>query len=265
MSEIHFKLGRNNRSFDTRIPHFSTLIAGKSLASIPESWDWTSNGKMPKTLGMMCNDKLLDCTCASIYHARQVWTANTGTMITEPDVDVELLYQKACGWNPSLPGNDPGGNEQAVLTYTMNNGAPIGLTGSDIDKITAFFEVDHRIIEDVKRTIYSCGVAYIGFHFPNSLHPKQGPTPTVWVVDPKNSTIIGSHAVILAGYTPEYAIVISWGQYYQMTWPFFSKFVDEVYAIIDDRWFGAMDTDPLGVSVPQLVAQMQALKEPIAP
>ncbi len=215
---------------------------------------------MPASLGMMRNDILDDSTCAAIYHARQVWTANLGSMVTEPDTDVELLYHHACGWDPREPGEGPGGSEQAVLTFLLRVGAPTGSFGASVDKISAFVEVDPRNIEDVKRTIYSCGVAYIGFRVPANLQPPNQPPPTVWDIDPANSRIIGGHAVVLVGYDSKYAKVISWGGYYKMTWEFFAAYVDEVYAIADASWFSASDhAEPFGISLPELKSQMKCL------
>jgi hypothetical protein len=79
-------------------------------------------------------------------------------------------------------------------------------------------------------------------------------------VDPHNSKIIGGHAVVLAGYDAKGARVISWGQYYTMTWDFFAKFVDEVYAIADQDWVEATGKTPGGLSLADLEKQMQALE-----
>jgi len=260
MSSKTFKLGRTPRGHDSRIPHMSALLAGVTLPPIPASKDWTVG--MPANLGMMLNDSLGDCTCAAVYHARQVWTANTGTMVTEPDSDVEMLYEQACGYNPSAGGEGPGGNEQSVLTYLLNTGAPTGASGATRDKISAFVEVDPRNQDDVQRTIYCCGVAYIGFNVPESLMPPGEQPPQVWTVVPGKTKSVGGHAVVLAGYDANGAKVISWGQYYTMTWQFFSTFVDEVYAIADDEWFAANSSmDPLGTNLSTLESLMQALKQ----
>jgi hypothetical protein len=62
-------------------------------------------------------------------------------------------------------------------------------------------------------------------------------TLAIWDVEPKaDNTIVGGHAVVLAGYNASGAWVISWGQYDTMTWAFFEKFVDEAYAITDPLW-----------------------------
>jgi hypothetical protein len=256
-----FRLGRTARSFDPRVPHMSALMAGKPLPPPPASVDYTKG--MPADLGMMLNDKLGDCTCAAVYHAIQVWSFNASNgkkMDTEPDGDVEKLYELACGYKPNTPGEGPGGNEQNVLKYLLRHGAPCGADGKTCNKIKAFVEVDPRSIDDVKRAIHNCGVAYIGFAVPASIMPQGQEPPKVWKVDPHNTQMVGGHAVVLAGYTGEGARVISWGSYYTMAWDFFAKYVDEVYAIADQAWADATGKTPGGLTMAQLEEQMQSLQ-----
>lgn len=256
-----FKLGRTPRAHDPRVPHLSSLLAGQTITPPPPSVDYTQG--MPANLGMMLNNTLGDCTCAAVYHAIQVWTFNTTqgkSMDTEPDSDVEKLYELACGYNPKTPGEGPGGNEQHVLKYLLTKGAPTGPSGKTTNKIAAFVEVDPRNLDDVKGTINDCGVAYIGFNVPANIMPANANPPAVWTVDPSNPKIIGGHAVVLAGYDANGARLISWGQYYTMTWQFFAKYVDEVYAIADQDWVEATGKTPGGISLATLEQQMQALK-----
>lgn len=256
------KLGRLRRSRDPRVPHLSALLAGQALPPPPASVDWTQG--MPNNLGMMLNDTLGDCTCAAVYHALQVWTynANNKAMDTEPDGDVEKLYELACGYKPSRGGEGPGGNEQHVLTYLVKRGAPVGPTGQGVHKIAAFVEVDPRNTDDVKRIIADFGLAYIGFNVPQNIMPSGSPPPAVWAVAPGNPQIIGGHAVVLAGYDANGVKVISWGEYYTMTWDFFAKYVDEVYAIADTSWIESQGgASPCGLTLEQLEQQMQGLKE----
>jgi len=255
-----FKLGRTPRTFDPRVPHMSAILAGQTLPPPPASVDYTSG--MPANLGMMLNDTLGDCTCAAFYHALQVWSFSANPpMVTQPDHDVEELYIKACGYKPSQGGEGPGGNEQRVLTYLLKSGAPAGPAGKEHVKITAFVEVDPRNTDDVKRAISDCGLVYIGFQVPAFLMPPNAPPPAVWDAKPgADDSNVGGHAVVLAGYDAAGARVISWGQYYTMTWAFFAQFVDEVYAIADSVWINAKGTTPGGLSLSQLEAQMSALK-----
>jgi hypothetical protein len=255
-----FKLGRLPRSHDQRIPMLHTLLAGKALEPVVPAVDYTKG--MPANLGMMKNDTLGDCTCAAYYHAIQVWSFNALKNIeTEPDVDVEDLYEQACGYKPSQGGEGPGGNEQHVLTYILKKGAPFGTNGQQRHKMVAFVEVDVKNTDNIKRSIYDCGVAYIGFNVPRYIVPQNAEPPAVWDVHPNaDNTIVGGHAVVLAGYDANGARVISWGQYYTMTWAFFAKFVDEAYAIADPTWINARNQTPGGLSVQQLEQAMQEIK-----
>jgi hypothetical protein len=257
----HFMLGRTARAHDPRVPHLSALLAGKSLPPPPAQVDYTKG--MPNNLGMMMNDTLGDCTCAAFYHALQVWSSNVSngkSIDTEPDGDVEKLYELACGYKHSQGGEGPGGNEQHVLKYLLTKGAPMGPNGQTAHKIAAFVEVDPRNVDDVKRTINDCGVAYIGFNVPQYIVPPTGQPPAVWDVETKQTNIVGGHAVVLAGYTASGARLISWGQYYTMTWAFFAKYVDETYAIADSTWIAGGGKTPGGLTLAALEQQMQALK-----
>jgi hypothetical protein len=261
MSLTEYKLGRLRRGHDPRIPHLSALVAGRTLPPPPRSVDWSAG--MPQQLGMMRNDKLGDCTCAAFYHALQLWTFDASRdkrIDTEPDADVVELYILACGYNPAIPGEGPGGVEQDVLTYLLNQGAPTGPAGRHRHKIAAFVEVDPRNIDDVKRTINDCGVAYIGFTVPRNIVPPGAAPPKIWQVE-GNPQIVGGHAVVLPGYDSDGVKVISWGQFYTMTWEFFAKYVDEVYAIADPSWIEKTNgKTPGGLSLDDLEAQMQALR-----
>lgn len=252
-----FKLGRLPRARNPRIPHFAALIAGAALPPPPASVDYTT--ALPPNLGAMLNDRLGDCTCAAVYHALQVWSANANPPIdTEPDSNVLSLYKEACGYNPGDASSDQGGVEQEVLAYLLNTGFPIG--NGERHKIAAFVEVDPRNTDDVKRAIADCGVAYIGFSVPTYLM-ASGP-PAVWDVSTSgDQSIEGGHAVVLAGYGLYGVKVISWGQIYTMTWAFFAQYCDEVYAIADPDWVASTGRTPGGLSLADLEAQMQALKD----
>jgi hypothetical protein len=105
-----------------------------------------------------------------------------------------------------------------------------------VDRIRGFVEVPVTSIDDVKRTIYTSGVAYIGMNMPEYINPPDGEPPKVWDVEPRRRKIDGGHAVVLTGYDDAGAMLISWGARYTMTWAFFRAYVDEAYAIVDDAW-----------------------------
>ena len=256
------KFGRLARDFDPKVPHLSAVIANKRQSPPRRSRHWGS--RMPADLGMMVNDKLLNCTCAAFYHALQVWSFNaagrsSAQMVTVSDINVIELYALACGYDPRKSGEGPGGKAQHVLRYLLNQGAPIGRRRRN--KIHAYIEVDPRHVNDVKRAIDDCGLVYVGFNVPKYLGPQNRHLPKVWDIDPFNRRIIGGHAAVLPGYDEHTLDVISWGRFYKMTWGFFGRYVDEVYAIADQAWIAATGRTPGGLTVTELDTQMQALRE----
>jgi len=237
------------------------VAAGGAKPELPPVLDHTKSGtaELPEELGMMLNNKLQNCACAAYYHARQVWTfQTTGRADTEPNANVELLYEKACGYKPAEGGEGPGGVEQHVLRFLHTEGAPVGTDGKGREKIAAFFEIERRQ-DDVKRAIFECGVAYIGMMVPENVHPATGEPPPLWTVDPRKPKIVEGHAVILVGYDDVGFLFISWGRRYKMTWEFFTAYVDEAYAVADHAWMSAKGRSPAGLSAQQLEEQMRSL------
>lgn len=238
------------------------MLAGKEKLPPPATVDHTKNGTatLPRELGMMLNNTLQNCTCAAYYHARQVWTFQaTGSVAPVADADVKLLYEQACGYDPAQAGEGPGGTAQHTLRFLHKEGAPVGGGDGHRERIAAFLEVDHRRIDDVKQTIADCGVAYVGLSIPRNVVPEDAVPPKLWAVDPKEHHIVEGHAVVLCAYDADGATLISWGRIFTMTWDFFSKYVDEVYAIADHAWIDAKHRTPGGLTLPQLEALMRDL------
>jgi hypothetical protein len=258
MDNTPYKLGRLKRSNYLKIPHADTIRKSVALSALPQSIDYTVG--MPQDLGMMLNDRLGDCTCAAFYHAIQVWSFNTQhKVLTEPDFDVEMLYEKACGYDPKTGGQGNGGIEENVLNYLLTEGAP--MQSNPPHKITAFYQINVKNNQHVKETIHDCGVLYLGFVVPDYVMPQNSEPPEVWDIKPDwNGQIEGGHAVIIAGYSPQGLRVISWGKYYTMTWTFFDVFVDEGYAIVDSEWVTAKNTTPLGMSITELESVMASMR-----
>jgi hypothetical protein len=251
-----YKLGRHNRTHNPNIPKFAHLTLGATLSPAPSAVDYSAG--LPADLGMMLNDRLGDCTCAAFFHALQVWSYHTtGNVVTYPDANVEQLYQQADGYNPADPSTDRGGNEQNVLTFLMNEGAPID--NNQRHKLSAFVELDVKNSDHIKHAIHNCAVVYIGFTVPSYL--MNGEPPLVWEYDPNwNGQTDGGHAVIIVGYDEHGLKVISWGKTYTMSWIFWDKFVDEAYALADKEWVNIKGTTPAGLTIDQLEAAMGDLK-----
>ena len=252
------KFGRKPRIFNDKVPHYSKLSLGRDTPVLPPAVDYTVG--LPDTgLGMYGNDVLGDCTCAAVYHAKQVWSFNSTAIIdTEDDQDAIRLYENACGYKPSDPNPDDGGVEQDVLTYWVKTGVPTGNDGTGLDNLAAFVEVNPKNMYDVKRAIMESGLVYIGFEIPAFFDD----TAPVWDVDPTgDNTITDGHCVIVTGYDDNTSMytLISWGQKYKMTYDFFQKFVDEAYALASKQWVKATGFTPAGLTLAQLEAEMSGI------
>ena len=264
------KLGRKPRLFDPRVPRYHAMraLAPGALPALETALDQCAG--LPKFLGMMLNNLLGCCTCSAVFHAIQVWSEDAqGAVLTEPDAQVEQLYE-AFGYNPRVaaPGEpnytDGGVEEQRVLGYWLNTGAP--MADGSRHRITAYaeVEVDPDLLCEV---VQEFGVCYVGALMPEQLM-LAGP-PAVWDADPayENHPAEG-HAFLLSGFDRsggpgKYVFkIITWGadEQYTVTEAFVRKYVDEAYAIVDPLWIEKTGKTPLGLDLAALEALMGALR-----
>jgi hypothetical protein len=234
------KLGRKAVVVDTRTMRLSKYFTA-TLPPPPVSRDWSKGGK---TWGLMLNDQLGDCTIAGLGHAVQIWTINSSQEVTVPDSAILQAYEDWCGYSPSDPSTDQGGIELNVLKDFKAQ----GLAGHNL---TAFASVLPANQQHVMQAINLFVGLYIGMEIPQYI--MSGEPPSLWDIDiTADNTIIGGHAVYITGYDLIGPKFISWGTNYQMTWAYFTKFVDEAYALISKDFIEASGLSPSGFSLMDL-------------
>lgn len=253
--------GRLPRRYNPAIPHLSAVAAGrmKMLPPVPVNIDYAS--PLPVDLGMMCNDRVGCCTSAGAYHARQVWTRYvTGITQTASDEEVLRFYEECTGYDPHDPTTDRGAVEQDVLTYWLRTGLPISADPvPQRNRLLAMLEVDPRDWDDVRRTIWECGVCYIGFQVPRWFEQEE--LPELWDVRyGADNSAVGGHCVVLVGADLATVELISWGRRYRMTKDFFQTFTDEAYALVSPDWVTATGRTPLGLSPTELETLIEGLR-----
>jgi hypothetical protein len=239
-----FKLGLKAVKRDSRTLKLKSYLHAGALAAPPDKVDWS---KGISDFGMMLNDSLSDCTIAAVGHSVQIWSANQGEEVTEPDGTVKQYYEKWDGYNPSDPSTDQGGIELDVLTSWRKE-------GFDGHQLLAFAEVDTQNLTEVEQAINLFGVLYIGFQVPSYLDETPG---AVWDVQ-KHGRIEGGHAVVIVGYDARYFYVLSWGKIYKMTPAFFEKYVSEAYALLGGDWV-KNNVDPAGIDLTTLQSDLAAI------
>jgi hypothetical protein len=220
------------------------LSVGK-LPVPPTHNAWEYAVKVP--YGMMMNDTVGDCTCASAGHMIQAWTANNNNAITISDDDVVKAYSAVSGYKPGDESTDVGSTGLDVLNYWKS-------TGVAGHKILGFATLDTQNVEQLKAAIYLFGGIYTGFQFPQYAMGQNN-----WVVESKDTQIIGGHAVPYFGYGRGGATCVTWGKTQPASWEFFITYTDEAYAVVSQEWVNAVSQKaPSGLDLQTLLTDLQA-------
>jgi hypothetical protein len=241
------KLGRKAIKSDSRTLALRRYLM-PSLPPPPAAQDWT---KGITSWGMMLNDALGDCTIAGCGHAIQVWTANTGSMVTLPDTTIENYYEQWDGYHPDDPSTDNGGIELDVL----NDWQKQGLAGN---ALVAFADPKPANLTEIRQSIALFGGVYIGLSLPLTAQNQE-----VWDVAPHGGTNSkpgswGGHCVFVPKYDAKSFTCITWGQLKTMTVAFWNKYCDEAHALLAQDWLTANGA-PTGFNQAQLQADLNAI------
>lgn len=190
---------------------------------------------------MYLNDRIGDCTCATVGHIiQEVTTYGVGNTVTITDTDVLTAYRANSGYDPATGANDNGAVIQEVLNYWRK-------TGVGGHNILAFAEVDIHNKDELFAAMNLFGTLYLGINFPsNGFDQINAGQPWDYV---EGASIEGGHA-INAGY---YDVgdkmwkVITWGQVQPMTQAFWDHYVEEAWVVITPEWFNAAGNSPTGL------------------
>lgn len=233
------KLGKLSPKHDPRDLKLSDYLKVSFLPPLPEKADWTQG---QTAFGMMANDTVGDCTCATVGHAVQVWTANASSEVTVPDADVLGLYSAVTGYDPNDPSTDNGAVLQDVLKYVQKQ----GVAGHTLQ---AYVGVDPKNHDHMKATIALFGGVAIGVEFMQAWEGMPRWTNT-------NGPIAGGHAIWACAYDPAGLTVISWGGLYWVDWDAIDARCDEAWAVLSPDWQMPDGMTPAAFDVAQLQADL---------
>jgi hypothetical protein len=242
---MNFKLGKKPVRHDPRTFKLARYLG--ALPPIPAAIDWT--GKVP-LWGMMMNDQVGDCTCASAGHLDMLWTSQASQEFIPADADILAAYTAITGYNPADPNTDQGADELSVLNYWRNT----GIAGR---KIQAYAQVTLSNVDQVKAAIAFFGGLYAGVNLPQSAMDA-----TVSGLNWSNVTdtnIQGGHAIPIVAYDASGLTCVTWGQSQRMTWEWLAKYGDEAYVVLSPDWVGANGLSPSGFNIDQLNQDLKSL------
>jgi hypothetical protein len=214
------------------------------LASLPAAPDGLDNTAGITSWGMMDNDNLGDCTCATCGHLIQSWTATSGSEVTVPDLVILTEYEQACGYVPGNEATDQGGVITTVLDYFRD-------TGVGGYKISAHAEVNLTQMR-VQQAVYTFGAMDLGIQLPVSAQNQVGGLWDFVDDEPDQAGGWGGHSVPIVKYDPTGVWCVTWGALQKMSWRWFMWYVDEGHAAISPNF-----NSP--VSVGDLISDLQAV------
>lgn len=220
---MNLKLGKLPVRKDPRTIKLSSIL--RALPPTPDTFDIDSQWPDLRDNYMFLNDTYGDCVIAGRAHMTLRFERfEEGKIILISDDDVKGEYFSETG------GLDSG----LVMLNSLNKWRKNGWTAAGEPYwIHAYASVDYKNHNEVKQAIYLLNGVYLGFQVPQSAI-DQFKNSQVWDVVPDDGGIQGGHCIYTLAYNSN-LVAMTWGKRQPMTWAFWDKYVDEAYAIVDEK------------------------------
>jgi len=203
---------------------------------------------------MYGNDTIGDCTCATIGHEVQAWTAFAGNEVTLPESDIIKAYSAISGYNPVTGANDNGANVQDVLNYWRKT----GVGGHKIGGFAQLSSLDNMTL--AKQCLEIFGTVYLGINVPQSaMNQFNAGEPWSYIGD---QNIVGGHAIPVQRWETHVngeIEVVTWGQVQRMTRGFWWNYVEEAWVVFSPDWEEANGETPSGFDLEGLRTAFSAM------
>jgi len=238
------KLGKLPAEHSPETKYLAAYMTAESINVPATVTDYTDISHWP----MMANDRVGDCTIASAGHCIQKWTHLAQSKEVDlSDAVILQMYSAITGYNPRDPNTDRGAVERNVLSYWKWH----GIGGH---KINNYLAVEVSQINQLKLCVYLFDVCYIGVALPITAQNQD-----IWAESVGPNAAPGSwggHAVPVVGYNAIGPVVITWGEVKQMTWGFWSKYVEEAWAVLSTDWVNKQNIAPNHLTWNELVQDL---------
>lgn len=203
---------------------------------------------VPAVVDMYDNDKIGDCTCASIGYLENVWTryGEIRPLLTRDEV--VSFYSEVTGYTPGDESTDNGADMLQVLKRWRSVGV-----GAQRRKIDAFVKITHDVIDHVKSAIFLFGGVYVGAMLPTSARLATEKNH-VWADVEDEPGSWGGHCMSVSRYDRTGVWFRTWGKLQRATWDWWRRYVDESYGVLSLEWVqpNALDVTKLRQYLSQL-------------
>ena len=198
---------------------------------------------------MYANDRIGDCTTAAAAHMIEAWTAPTrGHAVEISQRAVLSAFDRVKQVDPVT--GEEGAVELDVLTYWRRR----GIGGHRIGAFARVPRWDHKL---VREAAYLFGGVYIGLQLPVTAQHQATWDWTHRLDGPARPGSWGGHAVDVVGYDGHGLTVVTWGRLQEMTWAFWDRYVDEVYAVLSVDFVDEAGETPNGFDLAALKADLE--------
>lgn len=259
-----YKLGRRKptdvqRALLARLPDAANLaLRIENFQPPPLARYWSSTDGTPygtrRRVSMFGNDRLGDCTVATLAHQDQIAAQAVGETSPLEDDDVIAIYRQS-GYDPADPSSDQGwGNLDAARAAVRAGWA---------SALVHFDATDRDMLEIVVNTF---GCAMVGIDLPLSAQRQTGLGKT-WDAPPDGKldgehrpSSWGGHAVGVVDCDAEGVTVATWGAYQRATWAFVANYFDRGDGIaLLNRYWRKHPLSPSGLYVAEIETEMEKI------
>lgn len=221
-------LGRVRSVHDSRMLQLESYLAVENLPVPPVHEMLESTAAWP----MLANDHFSCCTSAAAGHMVHHWTAANQHGVFLTDDDIIRAHAQLTG-------------DRLMDCVSMQDALKLWRkAGIGNHHIHSYMSAGHAKADVLRAVIFLFGSAYIGLDLPKfamSGAPQQIPQ-IPWEIDPAVSAEdsapqpANGHCVAAIGYEENLIYLVSWGRLKTMTWEFFERYTDEVYAVLSPDW-----------------------------
>lgn len=205
-------------------------VMPQSLWPYPASFCW---GQNVKSWPVLLNDRIGDCTCASLTHLLLAKASEPGDLAGQAfaphDADVLQLYRDVSGYDPSTGANDNG----AVMLDVLHRVQSHPLAGHLIGRPYTVGLRDHAVLRSV---LHATGGLYVGVNLPLAWQSNPEVWDATWGAADGPGTW-GGHAIAVIGADDNGVWLVSWGTRRYMTWRAWDAVAEECHTFLDSLWF----------------------------
>jgi hypothetical protein len=215
------KLGKLPVRTDVRTLRIGSYVDTQKLPTPPDTLDLADRvADWP----MYANDRIGDCTIAASGHMIEAWTAESSGHA------VEISERSVLSAFDHVKQVDPlTGEEGAVVIDVLKYWRKQGIGSHRIGAFARVSVYDHAL---ARASSWLFGGLYVGVQLPITAQDQEVWDWTGSLSGPAKPGSWGGHAIDLVRYGPTGVTVVTWGRLQEVTWPFWDRYCDEVYAIL---------------------------------